>query len=113
VVSYTTSALLLWILGYPDRAVERSSRGVELAQQLSHPFTLAYTLFHVGFLDLWRRDFELVYERATGVMDVAEKYDYQTWRALALVFQGVAMTALVVPKKASPGWKTASRGTRC
>jgi predicted ATPase/class 3 adenylate cyclase len=99
VVSYTTSALLLWMLGYPDRAAERSAQGVALAQQLNHPFTLAYTLFHVGFLDLWRRDFELAYERATGVLDVAEEHDYQTWRALAHVFQGVAMTGLGRPEE--------------
>ena len=99
VVSHTSSALLLWFLGYPDRAVERSSRGVELARQLNHPYTLAYTLFHVGLLDLWRRDFELVHERATGVLGVAEEHDYQTWRALAHVFQGVAMTGLGRPEE--------------
>jgi predicted ATPase/class 3 adenylate cyclase len=99
VVCHTTSALLLWILGYPDRAAERSSMSVELAQQLSHPFTLAFTLFHTGLLDLWRRDFELAYERSTGVLDVAEEHDYQTWRALAHVFQGVALTGLNRPEE--------------
>ena len=48
VVPYTTSAFLAWLLGYPDRAVERAAGAVDLARQLNHPFTLACTLFHVG-----------------------------------------------------------------
>jgi predicted ATPase/class 3 adenylate cyclase len=99
VVSYTTSALLLWLLGHPDRAAERASTAVKLAMQLNHPFTLAYTLFHVGVLDLWRRELELVHERASGVLDVAEEHDYQIWRALALALQGTAMTGLGRPEE--------------
>jgi predicted ATPase/class 3 adenylate cyclase len=99
VVSYTTSAFLLWLLGYPGRAVERAAGAVDLARQLNHPFTLAYTLFHVGFLDLWRRELELVHERASGVLDVAEEHDYQIWRALALALQGAAMTGLGRPEE--------------
>ncbi|MDQ4109297.1 MAG: hypothetical protein M3138_10915, partial [Actinomycetota bacterium] len=97
VVPYTASAFYLWMLGYPDRAVERASRGLELARQLDHPFTLAYALFHVGYLDLWRRELELVHERASGVLEIAEEHDYQVWKALALVLQGVAMTGLGRP----------------
>jgi predicted ATPase/class 3 adenylate cyclase len=99
VVPYTTSALLAWLLGYPDRAIERAVGAVDLARQLNHPFTLAYTLFHVGFLDLWRRELELVHERASGVLDVAEEHDYQIWRALALALQGAAMTGLGRPEE--------------
>jgi predicted ATPase/class 3 adenylate cyclase len=99
VVSHTTSALILWTLGYPDRAVERAARAVELATQLGHPFTLAYTHFHVGVLNLWRRDMELVATRAGAVLDVAEEHDYRIWRALALALQGVAMTALGRPEE--------------
>jgi predicted ATPase/class 3 adenylate cyclase len=97
VVSHTTSALLLWLLGYPDRALERATRGVELARSLEHPFTLAYALFHVGLLDLWRRDLELAYERSSGALEVAEEHDYQLWKALALALQGVAMVGLGSP----------------
>ena len=64
VSSYTTSAFLLWSLGFPDRAVERAARAVELAEQMNHPFTLAYTRFHVGLLDLWRREYRARSSRA-------------------------------------------------
>src|SRR4029450_11704833 len=94
VSSHTTSALLLWLLGSPDRATERAARAVELAEQLNHPFTLAYTGFHAGLLDLWRREFELVQARGSGVLEVAEEHDYPIWRALGLALEGVAMTGL-------------------
>jgi predicted ATPase/class 3 adenylate cyclase len=94
VSSHTTSALLLWLLGLPDRAAKRAARALELAGQLNHPFTLAYTRFHVGLLDLWRREYELVEARGNGVLEVAEEHDYSIWRALGLTLEGAAMTGL-------------------
>jgi predicted ATPase/class 3 adenylate cyclase len=94
VSSYTTTALLLWLLGHPDRAADRAERAVEIAEQLSHPFTLAYALFHVGFLDLWRREPELARHRARGVVEVAEEQDYPIWRALGMTLGGAADATL-------------------
>ena len=94
VVANTTSALLRWLQGYPVRAAARATSGVELAQRLNHPFTLAYALFHVGLLDLWRRDFERARERSSGVLEVADQHGYEVWRALALALQGAAMAGL-------------------
>ena len=94
VVSYTTSALTLWQRGFPDRAVERANRAVTLATELRHPFTMAYALFHTGFLHLWRREPELMRDRAVGVLDVADEYDLQIWTALGTVLLGAAKTAL-------------------
>jgi predicted ATPase/class 3 adenylate cyclase len=99
VVSHTTSAFLLWLLGRPDRAAERASTAVDLARQLNHPLTLAYTLFHVGFLDLSRGELQLAHERAGGVRDVAEEHDYEIWRALALVLRGATTTGLGRPEE--------------
>lgn len=99
VTSHTSSAFLLWLTGYPDRAVARATRGLELAEQLNHPYTLAYTLFHVGFLDLWRQELELVYQRAMKALDVSQQHDYPIWKALALVLQGTAMTGLGQPEE--------------
>ena len=99
VSSHTTSALLLWLVGAPERSAARSARAVELARQLNHPFTLAYTLFHVGLLELWRRDFELVRERGDGVLEVAEEHDYSIWRALGFALQGAAAAGLAQPEE--------------
>ena len=34
----------LWYLGYPDQALKRSHEALTLAQELSHPFSLAFAL---------------------------------------------------------------------
>jgi len=99
VVAHTTSAMVLWLLGYPEAAVVRSDRAVELSNQLNHPVTLAYALFHVGYLDLWRRDLERVEQRANEVLEVAEEQDYPIWKAVGLVLQGVAMSGLGRPEE--------------
>jgi predicted ATPase len=38
------ATLALWILGYPDRARSRSHEAVRLAQELAHPFSIAFAL---------------------------------------------------------------------
>jgi predicted ATPase/class 3 adenylate cyclase len=96
--AYTTSALLEWLRGYPDRSAELAGGAVDLAKELNHPFTTAYTLFHVALLGLWRREFALVHEQASRVLDLAEEHGYQIWKALALALQGAATSALGRPE---------------
>jgi predicted ATPase/class 3 adenylate cyclase len=94
VACFTTSAFILWMLGFPDRALERANAAVALAVELEHPFTMAYALFHSAFLHLWRREPELVRERAVGVLDVVEDHDFQIWRAVGTCLLGAAKTAM-------------------
>jgi predicted ATPase/class 3 adenylate cyclase len=94
IASFTVSALTLWLLGYPDRALERANRAVALAIELEHPFTMAYALFHTGFLHLWRREPQLVRDRAVAVLDVADEHDLVIWRPLGTVLLGAAKTEL-------------------
>jgi hypothetical protein len=93
VACFTTSAFILWLLGYPDRGVQRADDAVALATELEHPFTLAYGLFHTGFLHLWRREAELVRDRAVRVLQVAEDHEFPIWRALGTCLLGAADTA--------------------
>ena len=51
----------------------------------------------MAFLDVWRRDWASVHERASQVRDIAEEHDYQVWRALSLIFLGVSEAALGSP----------------
>jgi predicted ATPase len=94
VACFTTSAFILWMLGYPDRAVQRATDAVALATELEHPVTLAYALFHSGFLHLWRREAELVRDRAAGMLQVVEDHDFPIWRALGTCLLGAANTGM-------------------
>jgi predicted ATPase len=94
VACYTTSALLLWMMGFPDRALQRSNDGVDLARKLDHPYSLAYGLFHNGLLHLWRREAELVQERARSVLYISKEHDFQVWEAVATVLHGASLAGM-------------------
>jgi predicted ATPase len=94
VVSLTTSALFLWMLGRTDSALHRAEEALALADRLNHPFTTAYALFHTAMLHLWLLDFEVVRERAQAVSAVAERHDFEVWRALAGCMHGAALAGL-------------------
>ena len=93
----TTSGFFLWLLGYPDRAVERADRAVEIATELDHPYSLAYGFFHSGFVHLWRREPEIVRDRASAALAIAEASDLPIWRALGTCLLGAATSALGRP----------------
>jgi predicted ATPase/class 3 adenylate cyclase len=90
VTCFTTSAFLLWMLGYPDRAVARADEAMALATRLQHPYSLAYALFHCGYLQLWLREPELVRTHALQLLQVVERYDFPIWRALGTCLLGMA-----------------------
>jgi hypothetical protein len=90
----TTSAFFLWLLGYPDRSLERADRAVELALTLEHPLTHAYALFHSGLLHLWRHEPELVRLRALGTLEIADDHDLQVWNATGTFLLGAALAGL-------------------
>ena len=48
--------MTLWLLGYPDQALHESHEALTLAQELAHPFSLAYALVFAAFLHQFRRE---------------------------------------------------------
>ena len=94
VIGLNVSALLLWMVGFPERALERATNAVALARKLKHPYSLAYALFHAGVLHLWRREAELALERALAVLDVAGEHEFQVWSAVATCLHGAALAGL-------------------
>ena len=83
------SGFVLWLLGFPDRAVERSNRGVAVAAGLD-PYSHAYALFHSGFLHLWRSEPLLVSERAGQLLEAVADHDFPIWRAVGTTLAGAA-----------------------
>jgi predicted ATPase/class 3 adenylate cyclase len=90
VVARMASALLLVQAGRPESAVVRATEGLELSRSLEHPFSLAYALYHFGYLLLGRGRFEHTRRLAIELAEVARENDYPVWKALASVLHGVA-----------------------
>jgi predicted ATPase len=91
---YTTSAILLWGLGYPDRALQHANSAVDLAKKINHPYSLAYALFHNGYLQFWMREVELSLDYALAVLDVASKHKFEIWNAVGICLQGACLAGI-------------------
>jgi predicted ATPase/class 3 adenylate cyclase len=99
IVCFTTSAFMLFWLGFPDKALSRANRAIELVTELNHPFTMAYTLFHTGSLLMWRGEMEQVNERAQAMLAIAEEHNFQIWESLGTMLLGSAQLMLGEPEQ--------------
>ena len=94
VACLTTAAFSLWLLGFPDRAVERAHAAIDFAQRLDHPFTTAYAHFHAGLLHHWLGEPAKVLEQAIRLLEIADEYEFRIWSAVGSCLLGSAETNL-------------------
>ena len=86
------AALVLWNLGYPDQALKRSQEALTLAQELSHPFSLAFALNWAVWFHQYRREEQLTQERAEAVMDLSREQGFALFLATGTIQHGWALT---------------------
>ena len=91
VVCRSWAALTLWSLGYPDQALRCSREALTLAQELAHPFSLAYALCFAGKLCQLCRDVQAAHERATAAMALCTEQEFALYLARGTILQGWAM----------------------
>jgi predicted ATPase len=91
VTSLYYAALALWYLGYPDQAIQRSQQAVTLAQELSHPFSLAFALEGVAELYQFRREAQRTHEWAEALMTLSTEQKFAFWVVSATVLRGWAL----------------------
>jgi predicted ATPase len=84
------AAVTLWLLGYPDQALQRSHEALTLAQEVAHPFSLAYARFFAALLHFFRREAPLVQARGEAVTTLAAEHGFAHWWALGTMLQGWA-----------------------
>jgi class 3 adenylate cyclase/tetratricopeptide (TPR) repeat protein len=78
VVARALLGWLLWELGYPDRALEKTREALSLARGLSHPFTLAYALILSSTILLWRRDSGAVIELTDDLIPLCREQGFSS-----------------------------------
>jgi predicted ATPase len=85
------AALALWYLGYPDQALQRSQQAITLAQNLSHPFSLAFALEGMAEIYQFRREAQQTQERAEALMTLSTEQRFAFWLVSATVLRGWAL----------------------
>jgi predicted ATPase/class 3 adenylate cyclase len=88
-----TMAQSLWFRGYPDQAVASIQAALALAQQLSHPFSLAFALHLAAVVHHLRREAPLAHARAEAAVTVATDQGFPQRSAQSMVLQGWALAA--------------------
>jgi predicted ATPase/class 3 adenylate cyclase/DNA-binding response OmpR family regulator len=82
----------LWHLGHVDQASQAATRAMRLAERLSHPHTLAYTICHArGFMDLFRHHYEDTECYAGLFLSVCKENGFSHWENCAVIFKGWAL----------------------
>ena len=89
--SETIGAWVLWSLGYPDQALRMSQKSITLAQQLSHPFSLAYALGHAARLYQFRREEHTVQERTEAAVALSTEQGFPFFLTQGMIFRGVVL----------------------
>jgi predicted ATPase len=86
-------ALSLWLLGYPDQALERGQQTLALLKQIKHPYTESRALYWNAVLHEFRREWPIVDERGAGAMKSAGEHGFALVLAAGQIMQGAAMAA--------------------
>jgi predicted ATPase len=87
------AALVLWLLGYPEHAVQRNSTALALGKTLAHPFSHARTVTWAAILAQFRREKEEVSGWARETIALATAHGFPLWEAVGTVLQGWTMAA--------------------
>ncbi len=90
---YSTSVLawVLWMSGYPDRALAKSDQALALARDLAHPFSLVLALHCAAIVHHLRREPQLVEKREDAVIALSAEHGLSFWQWWALVVRGWAV----------------------
>jgi predicted ATPase len=85
-------AWVLWFLGAPGDALQRSREGIALAQERAHPFSLTQALYWGAQLHQFCQDARGAQERAQAAMAVATAQGFAQQQAQGLLLHGWALT---------------------
>ena len=91
VANYTYAAWPLWLLGYPDQALQRTRESLTLARELANPFSLAVAVIWAAVLHDFRREDALVQEYAAATQALSTEQGFATFAAGAIILQGWAL----------------------
>ena len=107
VTSTVFSAWASQTAGYPDQALKRSRGALSLAQQISHPYSLAYALGIAAAFHQFRKEVESTQDLADASLGVATEHGFPFWSGFQTTLLG---WVLVKQGKADAGIAQMNRG---
>jgi predicted ATPase len=83
------AAMALWLLGYPDQALQTIQQA--RTQALAHPFSQAVALDHSAWVHQYRREAPLVQEQAEAALALSCEQGFAMYVAIGTVLRGWAL----------------------
>ncbi|MBI3797574.1 MAG: tetratricopeptide repeat protein, partial [Deltaproteobacteria bacterium] len=106
------AAFALWCLGYPDQALKRSYTAITLAQELAHPFSLAWALSNPTSVHQFRGEAQAAREQAEASMVLCREHGFPLFlasgthmRGVALAEQGEVEEGIVQMRRGLSAWR--------
>jgi class 3 adenylate cyclase/predicted ATPase len=91
VVCQSHNAIILWLLGYPDKALQGGCTALGLAREISHPYSLASALIKASLIHLLSGDAQTVRERSELAGTISKEHGFDLWSAWSKVYLGWAL----------------------
>jgi predicted ATPase len=82
---------ILWSLGYPDQALARNREAVAWAQELAHPYSLAYALTNTAWRHQLRREAKAAQEHADAAVALCREHGFPLMEAQGTIWLGWAL----------------------
>jgi predicted ATPase len=81
----------LWFLGYPDQSLSRVSEALALAQDLGHPYTVAFAHYMTSVVHLLRGDAARAFESAEKSFEMSQEQRFSLYVILSRISRGRAI----------------------
>ena len=72
-------AFPLWVLGFPEQALQRSNEALRLATEISHPFSIVYASCLKSMLHSFRGEAAAAHEYAENVLQLSREHGFSAW----------------------------------
>jgi tetratricopeptide (TPR) repeat protein len=103
----------LWMLGYPDQALQKAPDGITLARQIAHNPSVVFALIFDAMFHLHRLDTQQSRKSAEAAIALATEQElapFSAWakvlRGSALVEQGTVVEGIAELREGIAGWRT-------
>lgn len=117
VICLGMSAHVLWLLGYTDQSLQRAQEALQYAQELSHPYSIAYALFTLTDVHALRRDAVAARSHADQLVAFGQEQALPIYegagrflRGAALLEEGQVEGGLAQMQKGMPSVRAARAG---
>jgi class 3 adenylate cyclase/tetratricopeptide (TPR) repeat protein len=81
----------LWFLGYPGQSLSRVSEALALAQDLDHPYTVAFAHYMTSVVYLLRGDAARAFESAEKSFEMSKEQRFSLYEILSRISRGRAI----------------------